>query len=325
MTTRARKQLRNCTGNDVAPAPGPAVLRVGATVAYSYRVVRELTPGGMSQLYVVEHLPSTSYAALKVATRSSSDVLGRERVLLARVKHPNIVRVFDHGRLLDGRPYLVLELIPGADLAAWLDTYGKLTASHALAVLWQLAAAVDHMHGKGVVHSDIKPSNIMLNVLDKHVTLIDFGVAFDHATERVQRGNSGTRGYMAPEQTRGEGIGPATDRYAVAAVARELLGLQELSTSRVRKTSRARTAGKANKVDNPPSHAALRAVFRRALHPRPEERYASARGFVKALARALSAESELRQTVEPLPRALPHARDDEQVPQLIAATRATRR
>jgi serine/threonine-protein kinase len=211
-------------------------------------------------------------------------VLGRERSLLARVKHPNLVRVFDHGRLLDGRQYLVLELIPGADLAAWLGTYGKLNPSHALSVLWQLAAAVDHLHAKGVVHSDIKPSNIMLNVLDRHVTLIDFGVAFDFATEQAQRGNSGTRGYIAPEQERGEGCGPATDRFAVAAVAQELLGLS-FAPSRARKRKSVAQRGQ-------PSNVALRAVFRRALHPRPEERYASARGFVKALARALSVESE---------------------------------
>lgn len=303
MSTRAQKQLRNSTRDDAAASALAASppLRVGATVAYSYRVVRELSAGGMSQLYVVEHLPSTSYAALKVALRASGEgceVLGRERTLLARVKHPNVVRVFDHGRLLDGRQYLVLELIPGADLAAWLGTYGKLTPSHALSVLWQLAVAVDHLHAKGVVHSDIKPSNIMLNVLDRHVTLIDFGVAFDFATEQAQRGNSGTRGYIAPEQERGEGCGPATDRFAVAAVAQELLGLSFASRARKRQPARgafaaagAATHSAARDIDKAPSNVALRSVFRRALHARPEDRYASARGFVKALARALNIEA----------------------------------
>lgn len=268
-----------------AEVPMRAPLRVGSTVAYCYRVIRELSPGGMSQLYLVEHLPSGSYAALKVATRSSCEVLAREHRLLQQAAHPNVVHAYEHGRLLDGRQYLVLELVPGADLAAWLNTYHRLEPKHALAVLWQLSAAVDHLHELGIVHSDIKPSNIMLNVHDRRVTLIDFGVAFDFESERAQRGSSGTRGYMAPEQTRGRGCGPASDRYAVAAVAQELLGLRPSTQKKPRRIARSRAAWS--------KQAAVSAVFRRALHPTPSARYASAYNFVNALARALDCESVL--------------------------------
>jgi serine/threonine protein kinase len=243
-------------------------------------VIRELSPGGMSQLYLVEHLPSGSYAALKVALRPSCQVLARECALLERAAHPNVVRAFEHGRLFDGRQYLVLELVPGADLEAWLHTYQRLEPKHALNVLWQLSAAVDHLHELGIVHSDIKPSNIMLNVHNQHVTLIDLGVAFDFASERAQRGSSGTRGYMAPEQTRGRGCGPASDRYAVAAVAQELLGLRPSKQRKPRRIGRSQAAWS--------KQAAVSAVFRRALHPTPSARYASAHNFVSALARALS-------------------------------------
>lgn len=269
----------------VCEEPSRASLRAGSTVAYCYRVIRELSPGGMSQLYLVEHLPSGSYAALKVALRPSCQVLAREHALLLRAAHPNVVRAFEHGRLFDGRHYLVLELVPGADLEAWLHTYQRLEAKHALAVLWQLSAAVDHLHALGIVHSDIKPSNIMLNVHDRRVTLIDFGVAFDFASERAQRGSTGTRGYMAPEQARGRGCGPASDRYAVAAVAEELLGLRHATGRKPRGAGRTRAARS--------EQAALSAVFRRALHPTPSARYASAHNFVSALARALNATSEL--------------------------------
>lgn len=279
MARRALKQPRRCAVEEPARAP----LRAGTTVAYCYRVIRELSPGGMSQLYLVEHLPSGSYAALKVATRVQCEVLAREYALLQRVQHSNVVRAFEHGRLVDGRQYLVLELLPGADLAAWLSAYNQLAPAHALSVLWQLSSALDHLHEQGVVHSDIKPSNIMLNVHDERVTLIDFGVAFDLKTEQAQRGSSGTRGYMAPEQKRGLGCGPATDRYALAAVAQELLGLKR--NGGVRAAHRV-----ARPVRAPRSkQAALHAVFRRALHPEPQERYASARSFVSALAQALSA------------------------------------
>lgn len=264
-----------------------ADLRVGAQVAYCYRVVRELASGGMSQLYLVEHLPSGSDAALKVSSIRSSRMLAREHALLARVQHSNIVRSFELGRLADDSEYLVLELIPGADLAAWTDCLGALPREKVLRVLWQLASAVDHIHACGIVHSDIKPSNIMLNVHDEHLTLIDFGVAFDLATERAQRGSTGTPGYMAPEQLRGEGCGPEADRYAVAAVALELLGLSKVS----RIGAGPRIIGRAN--------AAVQSVLRRGLHCRPEARYPTARAFVLALTRALGAS-----VAKPKPRVL---------------------
>jgi serine/threonine protein kinase len=291
MARQALKQASLC----VAEEPVCDALRPGSTVAYCYRVLRELAPGGMSQLYLVEHLPSSSYAALKVATHPSCAVLAREYALLKRAAHANVVRAFEHGRLRDGRQYLVLELLPGADLAAWLATYRRLSQAHALTVLWQLSSALDHLHAQGVVHSDIKPSNIVLNVHDQRATLIDFGVAFDLASERVQRGSTGTRGYMAPEQLRGQGCSPASDRYALAAVAQELLGFDFPSRA-------ARTTGASRRIARPLADAgarsarkALTAVFRRALHPTPRARYASARNFVNALARALSVEgAELR-------------------------------
>jgi serine/threonine protein kinase len=191
---------------------------------------------------------------------------------------------------VDGRQYLVLELLPGADLAAWLTMYKQLAPEHGLSVLWQLSSAVDHLHAQGVVHSDIKPANIMLNVHNERVTLIDFGVAFDLETERAQRGSSGTRGYMAPEQTRGQGCGPATDRFALAAVARELLGFSSTVT--------ARSPRRIARPSREP-RTALQSVFRRALHPNPQERYASARSFVNALARAMSA-ADVNLVVQPL-------------------------
>ena len=277
MASRALKLSSVYATAELACAP----LRAGSTVAYCYRVIRELSAGGMSQLYLVEHLPSGSYAALKVAARTSCQVLPREYALLQRAAHPNVVKAFEHGRLHDERRYLVLQLVPGADLAAWLSTYRQLRPAQTMSVLFQLSAAVDHLHELGIVHSDIKPSNVMLNVHDQRVTLIDFGVAFDFDRERAQRGSSGTRGYMAPEQVRGRGCGPASDRYAVAAVAQELLGLrssgQALAT---RKLGRSRAAWS--------KQAALSAVFRRALHPTPSARYATAHNFVSALARALS-------------------------------------
>jgi serine/threonine protein kinase len=234
---------------------------------------------------------------MKVMTLPRSGVLAREHALLSRAQHSNVLRSYEHGHLHNDAEYLVLELVPGADLAAWLGSLGRLTSRRALSVLWQLASAVDHLHAKGIVHSDIKPANIMLNVHGDHVTLIDFGVAFELATEHTQRGSTGTPGYMAPEQLRGEGCGTATDRYAVAAVALELLGAS-LAMVAARKRSRKQSAPS----EVPLLGSATRTVFRRALHTRPEKRYASARAFVTALTRAINLDASAETLVALSPR-----------------------
>ena len=266
--------------------------RIGTLVGHDFRLLRQLASGGMSEVYLAEHVRTGAYAAVKLQAARGPKVVGlltHEAALLSRVQHPNVVRALERGRLRDGTEYLVLEQVSGTDLADYLSQCGKLPVKRALHVLRQLASAVDHLHGVGIVHRDIKPSNLML---DTHrgdlVKLIDFGVAFDLKTERERRGSAGTAGYMAPEQLRGEACSPVTDRYAVAAVGHELItGRPRLGVSPFKCK---RGSGRApSAVDVPGERCAVPGfgiIFERALHEDPSQRFATALAFVNALERA---------------------------------------
>ena len=292
-----------------------ASARLGTQIGHHYRLVRQLASGGMSEVYLAEHVRTGAYAAVKlqcVRGRAVAGLLTHEAQLLSRVQHPNVVRALEYGRLRDGTEYLVLEQVSGIDLADWLVQCGSLPAGRALHVLHQLASALDYLHGMGIVHSDIKPANLML---DTHrgdlVKLIDFGVAFDFETERERRGSAGTAGYMAPEQLRGEACSPATDRYALAAVGHELItgrprhGLSPFKSKR----GAPRAAGA---VDVPGQRSAVPGfgiIFERALHEDASMRFSTALAFVNALERAYDRASRAKSALAPKTRTIRvHAR-----------------
>jgi len=155
----------------------------------------------------------------------------REAKTASRVRHPNVVTVFDLGRLDTGEPYLVMELLEGRDLAAVMAERGTLPLDEVVGILRPIAAAIDALHLEGVVHRDIKPGNIFFTKTKAQgeiVKLVDFGLAALHAadgTERLTRVGHvvGTAVYMAPEAARGSLSGPAGDVYALGVVAFELL------------------------------------------------------------------------------------------------------
>jgi serine/threonine protein kinase len=271
---------------------GSAPSRLGTQIGHDYRLVRQLASGAMSEVYLAEHVRTGAYAAVKlqcVRGRALAGLLTHEAQLLSRVQHPNVVRALEHGRLRDGTEYLVLEQVSGIDLADWLSECGSLPVERALHVLHQLASATDHLHGLGIVHSDIKPANLML---DTHrgdlLKLIDFGVAFDLKTERERRGSAGTPGYMAPEQLRGEACSPVTDRYALAAVGHELITGRPRHVLSPFKSKRGapRSAGAMDVPGERCAVAGFGIIFERALHEDASLRFSTALAFVNALERA---------------------------------------
>lgn len=265
--------------------------RVGSYIGLSHRVVRHLASGGMAEVFLVEREPCGSYAVAKVSDQPSGmpdPLLREEGALLSRIQHPNIVPILDRGRTHDGRDYLLLQHVPGVELDEWLRYSGSaISRARLFRVLSQLAAALDYLHAQGIVHGDLKPGNVMVDAFaSDRVTLIDFGLAFNEG-EGLDRRGSGTPGYLAPEQQRGERCGAAADRFALAALALELLCARGLvSRARLRKLC---DQGKRH-VDAIPylPCVALRRLFARALHDRPEERFASARELISALERVLT-------------------------------------
>ena len=191
--------------------------------------------GGMGEIWAAVHRSQGVPAAVKVLTVSRATDYGfrsafrKEVRAVARLDHPNVVVVFDHGEVTDeaaadsaGKlvarsPYLAMEFVSGGSLGDWR---GKMPWVHAKKTLLALLSALAHAHSRGVIHRDIKPGNVLL-LQDGTIRLTDFGLAHAMArgeedpSETARRG--GTPAYMAPEQLQGawRDFGPWTDLYAV--------------------------------------------------------------------------------------------------------------
>ncbi|MGC9395152.1 MAG: bifunctional serine/threonine-protein kinase/formylglycine-generating enzyme family protein [Anaerolineae bacterium] len=148
----------------------------------------------------------------------------------ANLRHANIVTVYEAGEV-EGQLYIAMEYLPGRTLHDLLEAEGALSLEGALPILEQIAAALDHAHGQGVIHRDIKPLNVMVEdtTSGPQVTLMDFGLvkAMEGSSALTSQGTLlGSPEYMAPEQAdfeRAAEIGPATDRYALGIVAYRML------------------------------------------------------------------------------------------------------
>ncbi len=194
-----------------------------------YRIVAQIGRGGMASVYKANQASLGRTVALKVLPEQLSGDPGfgerfrAEAMTVAALHHPNILQVFDYGEEA-GRSYLVSELIDGGTLA---DRLGRpLSLAESIALLRPIASALDYAHGRGVVHRDVKPSNVLC-AADGRPILSDFGLArmFEVSLPRITQTGTmlGTPQYMAPEQALGGDAGPAADRYALAIIAYEML------------------------------------------------------------------------------------------------------
>lgn len=168
--------------------------------------------------------------AVKVVPVADTDPTARQRFVrearsTARLPHPNIVAVFDAGEA-DGSLYIVMEFVAGRTLADEIKVQGRIATEHATAIAISVLAALGHAHRAGVVHRDVKPSNIML-ADNGTVKLLDFGIAkrLDDLAGSLTRvgGIVGTPKYLAPEQVEGRPATPASDLYALGVVLFEML------------------------------------------------------------------------------------------------------
>jgi len=194
-----------------------------------YLVTRRLGAGGVGSVFLALQQPIGLPAAVKLLHGEPSSLATPERfrqeaAALARLNHPNIVRLLKYG--LDGQtPYLVMEHVEDGRTLADAMRAG-LTDEDALRILLQICHGLEAAHRRSVVHRDVKPANVMLQAVsgEAHfVRLVDFGLAKFVDEGQSTRLAAGTPQYMAPEQARATGIGPWTDVYAVAVVACEML------------------------------------------------------------------------------------------------------
>lgn len=207
-------------------------LAPGDTVG-NYRIIEFLGEGGMGTVFRVEHAVLGRAYALKVLRSrvvdrddGAAEKFVREARTAARVRHPNIVDVFDFGYLPDGRPYFVMELLDGESLATRVAR-GPLPLAEVVSIARQLATALAAAHDRGVIHADVTPSNVLvIDTGELHVKLVDFGLA-ELAGEGMRDENPefvlGTPAYISPEQLRGLAPSDRSDQYGMGAVVFELL------------------------------------------------------------------------------------------------------
>ncbi|MBI4618093.1 MAG: protein kinase [Planctomycetes bacterium] len=275
----------------------------------NYRIERELGRGGMAVVYRAQDLDSGRTVALKVmlARRRGGNTLARfrrEAKAVARLRHPNIVRVL--GRGVDrGRPFLALEYVEGRTLDQELAGEG-LSREEGLRIVREIALGVGHAHRNGVIHRDLKPRNILIDSTGRP-RIVDFGLAkLDDSGTRLTSTDAwiGTPLYMAPEQVLRDhrGVGPWTDIYAMGAILFETLyGVPPFRAD----SSQALFAKILRKAPEPPSTGgadvdpALAAVALRALEKDPERRQTSALEFARDLGRALGETEFEAETSDP--------------------------
>ncbi|NDJ51717.1 MAG: serine/threonine protein kinase [Chloroflexi bacterium] len=220
----------------VSPLSGPQVMgqKFGP-----YEVLEPIGRGGMAEVYKGYHATLNRLVAIKVLAPnlvSNADFrlrFEREAQMVAALRHPHVVQVFDFGDMEDTY-YMVMEYIAGPTLSSYIKTHGRLSLDEGLPILRQIASALDYAHQQGLVHRDVKPSNVMLQPvttvdedgIDKRAILTDFGIAKIRGghTGLTQTGMMGTLDYIAPEQIQSsKTVDARADIYALGVMAFQML------------------------------------------------------------------------------------------------------
>jgi YVTN family beta-propeller protein len=285
-----------------APGPPGSGLSAGDEFA-GHRIESELDRGGMGVVYRARHLALDVERALKViapslsADRRFRARFRREARIAASLDHPNVITI-QHAGEERGRLYLSMKLIEGADLTDVVESEGPLAPSRAASIVSQVAAGLDAVHASGLVHRDMKPSNVLLERTgeDERVYITDFGISrLTHGDDAVTTTSEflGSPDYVAPEQIEGGHLDARADVYSLGGLAHYLLtGEQPFP----RRSGPAKLIAHSAAPRPRPSAvlpglpAAVDAVIGRAMAVRPENRFAGAGEFADAFGRALAGE-----------------------------------
>ncbi len=258
-----------------------------------YQLLKLIGSGGMSAVYLARRTDTDiqKQVALKVLLfpSLSKDVVAlflQEQRLLSTLHHPHIVSMLHGGTATDGTPYLVMEYVPEArDIAQWMQETQP-NQQQVVDKLRQLLEALDHAHSHLVVHSDIKPGNVLIDAQD-NVKLVDFGISTFLQRQQRQQPQALSPAYASPEQIAGEQITIASDIYSAGLMLCHLLCGELMATTpqnghrhqpAIEQALKKAVAEK--RLDND-----LKNIIQKATHPEPENRYPNARAFAQDLDR----------------------------------------
>ena len=270
---------------------------IGRTVG-PYRIEEEIGAGSVATVYKAYRAPLDIHVAVKVlrddAAREDEVVWRflRQARMTARLTHPNIVSIHRIGQE-DGLHYAAMDYVAGPSLAQKLKDEGPLPPAAALAILRQVAAALDFAHAERVLHCNLAPTNILLTPSGQAM-ITDFAPPEDLAEPRLWEADLrlGRAEYMSPEQAEGQALDPRSDLYSLGVILYEMLTARvpfEADTPQGVLHKHVHEAPPAPSLHNPELPRSVDRVVRRALSKQRRKRYQSGGRMVRALARAIGA------------------------------------
>jgi serine/threonine-protein kinase len=266
-------------------------------------ILRMIGKGGMGTVWLGEHLFLRRPVAIKILSRDFSNDpeemarFEREAIAAARLDHENIVRIHDVDEV-HGRPYIVMEYVEGQDLEEFIRKNAPVSVTRSLTIVREVARALDHAHGAGVVHRDIKPGNILI-AKDGRIKITDFGLAQNMGyQEGIKDGIVfGTPFYVSPEQVQGLAADGRSDIYSLGVTfytmltgRRPFLGRSPDSVIRKHLTE----PRPSPRLRRPTLARSVETIVQKMMAIKPDDRYKNAKALLRSLELCLASKPFMR-------------------------------